>query len=148
MQDRQIMPPDDAQRRIHLSALYQNQPIYGASPQAIPSASSDVFNPNIDKLYILRDANEVTGFLEENPFLIPLLQEAYIQLKEYFPNSDFVLEVVTDPEIMGQKDLVASIVVEQDVEDASQALDRLDEKWWLKNRKRANGKLCIMLEFV
>ena len=95
MQDRQINPLDDAQRRLHLSTLYQNQPAYGASPQAIPSASSDIFNPNIDKLYTLRDANEVTGFLEENPFLIPLLQEAYMHIKEYFPDSDVVLEVIT-----------------------------------------------------
>jgi hypothetical protein len=33
-------------------------------------------------------------------------------LKRYFPNSDIVLEVVTDPEIPGKKQLVAFIVVE------------------------------------
>ncbi len=147
MQNRQINPSDDAQRRIHLSALYQNQPTYGASPQAIPSAPSDVFNPNIDKLYTFRDTNDVTSFLEENPFLIPLLQEAYMHLKEYFPDSDVVLEVVNTSEVVGEEELIAFIVVKQDSEKASLDLDRFDEHWWLDNMDRAKDKLCIALEF-
>jgi len=147
MQDRQITPSDDAQRRMQLSALYQNQPPYGASPQALPSASSDAFHSNIENLYLFRDANEVRSFLEENPFLIPLLQEAHIHIKEYFPDSDVVLEVVTDPEIMGEKELVASIVVEQNVEEACETLDRLDEEWWLDTLDTAQGQLHIGLEF-
>ena len=115
-------------------------------PQALPPTSSDVFYPNIEKLYLFRDANDVKSFLEENPFLISLLQEAYIHIREYFPHSDVVLEVVTDPEIMGEKDLVAFIVVEQTAEEASQALDRLDEEWWMEALDRAQDKLHITLE--
>jgi hypothetical protein len=59
MQDRQITPSDDAQRRMQLSALYQNQPSYGASPQARPFASEEAFYPNIENLYIFRDANSL-----------------------------------------------------------------------------------------
>jgi hypothetical protein len=147
MQDRPIISPDDAQQRIPFVALYQGQPAYGTNSQALPSASSDVFNLHIDKLYIFREANEVTSFLEENLFLIPLLQEAYTHIKRHFPLSDVVLEVVTDPEIMGQKDLVVFIVVKQKAEEASQALDRLDEEWWLDTLDRAEDKLHITLEF-
>jgi uncharacterized protein (UPF0332 family) len=125
-----------------------NQPTHETSSQAIPSASSDVSDPNIDKLYIFRDTNNVTSFLEENQFLVPLLQEAYIQLKEYFPSSDFVLEVVNTSEVVGEEQLVASIVVKQDPEKASLDLDRFDEHWWLDNMDRAKDKLCIALEFV
>jgi hypothetical protein len=148
MQDRQITPSDDAQRRIPLSALYQNQPPYGASPQALPSASSDVFHPNLEKLYIFRNANDVTSFLEENPFLIPLLQDAYTHIKEYFPDSDVFLKVAHDPEFIGQKQLVAFIAVKQTAEEASQALDRFDEGWGLEAWERAEDKLCITLEFL
>jgi hypothetical protein len=147
MQDRQATPSDDAQQRMQLSALHQDQPSYGANPQALPPASPNVFNPSIENLYILRDANEVRGFLEENPFLIPLLQEAHIHIKKLFPNSDVVLEVVTDPEIAGEKDLVAFIVVGENVEDASEMLDRLDEEWWLDALDRAQGQFHITLEF-
>jgi hypothetical protein len=147
MQDRSIISSDDAQQRIPFVALYQGQPAYGTNSQALPPASSDVFNLNIDKLYIFREVNEITSFLEENPFLIPLLQEAYTHIKRHFPLSDVVLEVVTDPEIMGQKDLVVFIVVEQKAEEASRALDRLDEEWWLDTLDRAEDKLHITLEF-
>src|SRR5262249_11405891 len=98
-------------------------------------------------LYVFRNANDVTSFLEENPFLIPLLQEARIQIKRYFPDSDVVLEVVTDPEIMGEKELVASIVVGQNVEEACDTLDRFDEEWWLDASDRAEGQLHVGLEF-
>ncbi len=141
MQDRQITPSDDAQRRIPLPAVYQSK------PNALPSLSSDVFYPKIEKLYLFRKANVVKSFLEEHPFLIPLLQEAHIQIKRYFPNSDVVLEVVTDPEIPDEKQLVAFIVVEQTAEEASQALDRLDEEWWLDALDRAQDMFHITLEF-
>ena len=147
MQERPITSADDAQQHVPFAAFYQGQPAYGTNPQALPSASSQVFHINIDKLYIFREATEVTSFLEENPFLIPLLQEAYMHIKRHLPHSDVVLEVVTDPEIMGQKDLVVFIVVEGKAEEASEALDRLDEEWWLNALERAEDKLHIALEF-
>ena len=147
MQDRQTNPSDDTQRWMPFSDLYQSRPTYGISSQATPSASSDVLYSNIENLYILREANEVTSFLEENPFLIPLLQEARVHIKRYFPDSDVVLEVLTDPEIMGEKDLVAFIVVEMDVDEACDILDRLDDEWWLDASDRAEDLLCIALEY-
>lgn len=148
MQDRQTTPSDDAQRRLQLSALYQNQPPDGTSPQTLPLASSDASYPNIGNLYIFRGANEVTSFLEENPFLLPLLQEAYIQIKEHFPDSDVVLEVINSSEAIGEEQLVAFIVVKQNGREASHQIDCFDEEWWLKNIKRSEDKLCIALEFV
>ncbi len=147
MQDRQINPSDDTQRWMPFSDLYQSKPTYGISSQATPSASSDIFYSSIENLYIFREANEVTSFLEENPFLIPLLQEARMHIKRYFPASDVVLEVVTDPEIMGEKDLVAFIVVELDVDEACDTLDRLDDEWWLDASDRAQGQFHIALEY-
>ena len=148
MQDRQITPSDDVQRQFQLSTLYQNEPTSEASPQALPPATPNVFGPNIEEIYTLRDANEVTRFLEENSFLIPLLQEARTHIKRYFPYSDVVLEVVTDPEIMDERDLVAFIVVDQRVENPGETLDRLDEEWWLDASERAQGQFHITLEFI
>lgn len=145
MQD--ITPSDDAQRRMQLSTLYQNQPPYETGPEGLPPSSSDASYPNIENLYLFREANEVQGFLEENPFLVPLLQEARIHIKEYFPDSDVVLEVITDPEIMGEKELVASIVAGQNVEEACETLKQLNEDWWLDTLDRAEDQLHIGLEF-
>ena len=71
----------------------------------------------------------------------------HTHIKRHFPNSDVVLEVVTDPEIADDKQLVAFIVVEKPAEDASQALDHLDEEWWMEALDRAQDNLCITLEF-
>jgi hypothetical protein len=147
MQDNQITPSDDAQRRLQLSALYQDQLLDGASPQALPSASSDTCYPDLEKLYIFRDASEVTSFLEENPFLIPLLVESYPYIKKYFPDADVFLEVVHDPEIIGYTQLIAFIAVRQNAEEADEALDRLDEEWAPEALERAGNKFLITLEF-
>ena len=148
MQDRQTIPSDDAQQRMQLSALYQNQPPEGISPQALPSGSSNAFYPNLENLYIFRDADDVTSFLEENPFLIPLLQEGYTHIKKYFPDSDVFLKVMHDPEFIGQKQLIAFIAVKLTAEEASQALDLFDEEWGLEAWIIAEDKLCITLEFL
>ena len=142
MQDRQVTPADDTQRRIQLSALYQN------TPNNLPSASSDIFHPNIETLYSFRDAHEVTGFLQEYPFLIPLLQEAYIHIKRHFPHSDVALRVMTDPEVMGGKQLIVFILVEQTAKEASPVIDQLDEEWGLDAMERVQDLLCITLEFI
>ena len=146
MQDKQITPSDDAQRRLQLSALYQNQqPLDETSPQAL---SSDAFYPNLEKLYIFRDASEVTSFLEENPFLMPLLVESYPYIKKHFPDAEVFLEVVHDPEIIGYIQLVAFIAVRQTAEGADEALDRLDEEWAPEAMERAGNMFLITLEFV
>ena len=111
-------------------------------------ADSDAFYPNIGNLYIFRDTNDVTSFLEENLFLLPLLQEAYTQTKEYFPDSDLALEVINSSEAIGEEQLFVFIVVKGNAEEASQEIDHLDQEWWLDNMKRAQDKLCIALEFV
>jgi hypothetical protein len=58
-----------------------------------------------------------------------------------------VLEVVHDPEITGEKYLVAFILVEIDVEESCEALDRLDQDWELDALlDRAEDRLQIVLE--
>lgn len=59
-----------------------------------------------------------------------------------------MLEVVTDPEIMGQRDLVAFILVEQSAEEACETLDRLDKDWWLDALDRAEDHFHIALEYI
>src|SRR5215472_16363143 len=109
MQNTYITSSDDDAQRLFQSTLSQNEPTSETSSQALPPVSPEVLDLNIEKLYIFRDPPEVTSFLEEYPFLIPLLQEARMHIRRYFPDSDVILEVVTDPEIMDQRDLVAWI---------------------------------------
>jgi hypothetical protein len=102
---------------------------------------------SIEQMYVLRRPTEVWYFIKANPFLIPLLKEAYVNIREYFPSSKIFLEVVTDPEIANGEQLIIFIAVDQNPEVASRSLDLLDENWWLDAMERAEDKLCITLEF-
>jgi hypothetical protein len=101
----------------------------------------------LEQLYDFRKPIEVSHFLEVNPFLVPLLREAYIHIRRYFPSSELFLEVVADPEAIDEEQLVVFVAVNHDPDEASEALNRLDEHWWLDSVERAQDKLCITLEF-
>ena len=94
-----------------------------------------------------RKPTEVSRFLEVNPFLIPLLKEAFTLIRKYFPSSKLILEAVADPEAIDEEQLVVFIAANHDPDEASEALHRLDEDWWLDAMERAQDKLCITLEF-
>ena len=128
--------------------LHDNLEVKGALEKHdnLTLASSVIESQSLEQLYAFRKPTETLHFLEANPFLVPLLQEAYANIRKYFPYSEIFLEVVTDPEAF-EKQLVVFISVEQNPEEASQALDQLDENWWLDAMERAEDKLCITLEF-
>jgi hypothetical protein len=102
----------------------------------------------LERLYIFREKAEILPFLETKKFLLPLLEEAYITIRSYFPTSDLFLEVIIDPEIANERQLVVFIAIRKNAEEASEALDKLDEDWWMDNMDRAQGSLCITLEFI
>jgi len=54
---------------------------------------------SLEKLYSFKEPQAVYNFLESNPFLVPLLQEAHGPIRKHFPNSRLFLKYVTDPEI-------------------------------------------------
>jgi hypothetical protein len=102
----------------------------------------------IEHWYTLRQPDEVLAFLEENPFLVSLLIEAYSPIQHYFPDSNLFLEMFADPESTDDHQLlVALIATHLSPEEALIKLDQLDEDWWLDVMDRAQGKLCINVEF-
>lgn len=110
------------------------------------TASSVEAQP-LEQLYVFRKPMETRNFLEMNPFLAPLLEEAYTNIRKYFPYSEIFLEVVSDPETVDEEQLVVFIAVDQNPDEASQALSRFDEDWWLVAMEQAQDKLCVTLEF-
>jgi|GEM_PF-608970 hypothetical protein len=129
--------------------LHDNLEVKGALEKHdnLTLASSVIESQPLEQLYAFRKPTETLHFLEANPFLVPLLQEAYANIRKYFPYSELFLEVITDPEAIDEKQLVVFIAVEQNPDEASQALDQLDENWWLDAMERVQDKLCITLEF-
>ncbi len=99
------------------------------------------------RLYTFKDSNEITTFLHKHDFLVPLLSEASSKIEPYFPNSELVLEMFTDPEGYGANQLVLFISTELNPKEARQKLKQLNSNWWVHAFERANGQLSINVEF-
>jgi hypothetical protein len=103
----------------------------------------------LDELYIFRRSMEVMSFIEDHPLLVPLLEEAYINIVRYFgPYPHVFLEVISDPEATNDRQLFAFIGTHLSPDQALNSLERFDEEWWLDVLDQAQGKLCIDIEFL
>jgi len=122
---------------------------YGNSSvvKALTVCASENGLRGLERLYIFKDQAEVSRFLEKYPFLVPLLLEAYGHIALHFPYSQVFLEVVSDPEASSDSQLVAFIATSLAPGEAVNRLDRFDDAWWLDALDRAQGKLCVHLEF-
>lgn len=94
----------------------------------------------ISSMYACRGGDEVTKFLVDNKFLIPLAYEAYDRLQTYFPSSTIFAEVGCDR-------LLISVGTNLSPEEADDRLHRFDEEWWIDASITSMGQLCIMVEF-
>jgi hypothetical protein len=95
----------------------------------------------------VRNNEAADCFLKGHQYLEPILEEAADRIDDYFPGSPLVLEVVNDPESTEDRQLVLFIVTDLGPAQAMERLDRFDEDWWVDALDKAQGKLCITLEF-
>jgi len=124
--------------------------VTGVSTVSVPQ--TDVLYLNqlhlLQRWYIFRGQRiEIVRFLERYPFLVSLLIEAYYYIVEFFPHSPVYLAITADPEEFGRDQLTVFIATDLGPDEAVEVLSRFDKKWWLNSLKRAQGKLCITLEF-
>lgn len=121
-----------------------------ASSISVPQADKQYLDllEILQCIYLFRGERAyILHFLEKNPFLVPLLVEAYFNILEFFPHSLVYLMITTNVEDPEPDRLVVSIATSLEPGKAIDALNAFDKKWWLKSLKRAQGKLCILLEF-
>lgn len=97
--------------------------------------------------YAFRDSKAVISYLVNHSSLIPLLLEAYGKIPHYFPHSQVFLQVVADPEMIDDEQLVIYIGTNLAPDQAVDGLEALDEHWWLDASLETDGELCIHLEF-
>lgn len=104
---------------------------------------------DIKQWYALRDNAAALDFLDRHAVLVPTLQEAYGEIRTYFPLSEIHLEVVSDYDAQDRDDserLVAFIVTSL---EPSQAVARLNEfylAWWFGVTDQARKWLSFSLE--
>lgn len=100
----------------------------------------------ISALYTITQPEEVTDFLENNPFLIPLVSSTYQNIRKYFSSySKVTLDVETDAED-GTKSLAAHVVTSLPLEEAHKQLKQFDWHWWLNVLKQAQSKFYVDME--
>ena len=80
---------------------------------------SEKMLPLLEYLYIFRIRDDIQWFMEENPFLVSILFEAYVNINSFFPlHSQKILNVVSDPEIPENVQLVISISAKVNADEA------------------------------
>ena len=98
-------------------------------------------------MYTFGERAEVLWFLDKYPVLVPLLLEACGKIGNYFSYPQLSLEVLTDPETDGDRQLVMFIGTNLAPDEALPMLEQFDENWWLDASREAQGNLCIHVEF-
>jgi|GEM_PF-5641124 len=83
----------------------------------------------LEDLYVFRIRDDIQWFLEENSFLVSILYEAHVHINNFFPYSQKVLSVVSDPEIPENSQLIISISAKLNVDEAFDRLKELDRYW-------------------
>jgi hypothetical protein len=107
---------------------------------------TDEFIRTLNELYEFK-GNLVEGFLSENSSLISLLFGAYAEIHRYFGSKvETALEVVTDPEALGDRQLFVLIRTELPRKETRARLADLDRGWWLNTLPAAEGKMEIALD--
>jgi hypothetical protein len=95
----------------------------------------------------LREPTVLKEYLEENRFLIPLINEASAKLVEYFgEETPQILQVVYHPDD-GSRELFLYVKPDLPVSEAIATLDRFDEDWWLDAMDRSNFQMVIKIGY-
>ena len=118
--------------------------IESGSPVLVASSTVLVEGSLNDRL-LVKNPHEVSALLGEQPHLAPLVREAAEQVLNFFPDARLSLEQITDPEYGDGEELLLGVSTELPDDEASAALRRFDQEWWLHHVQRARGLLCIDL---
>ncbi len=102
----------------------------------------------LEQAYFLKSRYQVLGFIEQYPFLMSFLLEAPEKIKNFFSDAPLSLKVVSDVEEPLQVQLVLSIEISYDADQAFDQLNELEVAWWLDASERARHKISILTEYV
>jgi hypothetical protein len=91
---------------------------------------------------------DIQEFLGRHPHLLSLLPEIADRAHDYFTGSQLFLSVVRDPEELDREQLAVTIATSLSPSDAVDRLEEFDHGWWLNNLNRAQGKVCVDVEFA
>ncbi|ABW29239.1 hypothetical protein [Acaryochloris marina] len=91
---------------------------------------------------------DISLFLLENSSLIPLMEAANSELRKYFTQENFSVELKSGEDYAPAGELVLAVLSQDELCKSSNLFDSFCENWWFSNLKLSNGKLCIEIQFV
>jgi len=117
------------------------------TPSSIPL---DVFAQHCARLRDIFEfrSESVFSFLLENQFLMDLLFEVAVTLRELFSTPALFLDIFDDPTNSDNPVLVVRIRPQEPPEQALQAEQRFDVQWWTPNHHRSRGKMMITTNYA
>jgi hypothetical protein len=101
----------------------------------------------LNKKYDFRPKEKVRSFLIKYPFLIKILDDAFIEIRKAFPNDPLHLEFYRDPENFRFTQLFIVIMSDGEPVETLQKLSQLEDDWWMDNINRAKNKLSITVSY-
>ena len=124
--------------------------VWGSEADSL-NVTTDVDDSKMESIcrrYETKDSKNIKEFLNDEPHLLDVLNEAFWEILVYF--GDFVavtLEVVNG--IEGETDpyLRVGIISCDDVGRLLRRLEAFDEGWWLSKLPEVNGDLIFNLDF-
>lgn len=102
---------------------------------------------SLEKLYTFRVRTKVLQVLQKYSFLVTTLQSVPDNIRNYFPDSQLFLEVVTDPEITDYLQLFILIATNIEPDEAMDRLDKFENDWWLHTPYEVRSLVCIDVEY-
>ena len=132
-----------------ISAFAENQSL---TPEQIAKKQTESINSEIKALrskFETLNFEEIKKFLSRNRFLIGLLEEIPDGIYQYFSDSPkLALKVSYEPEFPNSSELWIEILTKLSAKEATNLLEKFDEKWWLENMEKGNGKVNITVKFI
>lgn len=107
----------------------------------------DVLLQGLEQSYILESRTETKAFLRLRPTAITLLTEASTQIDIAFGRGRIKSIRLVRDDFEGTS-LFGIVLWPDTAESGREALERLDEAWWLRNCNRAEGIVNFNIELV
>jgi hypothetical protein len=110
-------------------------------------AEHEVLAGDIRRHYNCHEEAQVFSYLRKHPVLLSLLSLAAPILKSYFdPPTPLKLRAPVDED--GWQLLYAVVMWPGGPQEASAALNRFEDEWWLPNSRQASGRLTFTYELT
>jgi hypothetical protein len=94
-------------------------------------------------LFTVRDSEPLAGFLSGCNGVASLLREAHGHLTRQFPDAEFRLELVNDPEAEDVQYVAVDVLPATSYELALEQLEAFDAEWWDDALPRSGGIVTI-----